>query len=57
MCMGESLARITYFLFTAALVKQFSFAPVPGEPLPTLEPINGFTLGYDGFRAVITTRC
>lgn len=55
MCLGEALARNSYFLFTAALVK-FSFSPVTDEPLPTLEPINGFALGYDGFKAVVCIR-
>ncbi|KAI9553139.1 hypothetical protein GHT06_021032 [Daphnia sinensis] len=55
-CLGESLAKNTYFLFTAALIKKFRFEPVPNEPLPSLEPINGFTLGYQGFKAVVTPR-
>lgn len=56
MCLGESLAKNTYFLFTAGLIKKFKFEPVPNEPLPTLEPVNGFTLGYQGFKAVVTQR-
>ncbi|XP_045035920.1 methyl farnesoate epoxidase isoform X4 [Daphnia magna] len=56
MCLGESLAKNTYFLFTAALIKKFRFDPVPDEPLPSLDPTNGFTLGYQGFKAVVTPR-
>ena len=56
MCLGESLARNTYFLFTAALMKTFRFERVKGQAEPTVEPINGFTLGYQGFPAVISTR-
>jgi len=56
MCSGESLAKNTYFLFTSALVKLFQFKPVPGQPLPTLDAINGVTLGYEGFKAVVVAR-
>lgn len=45
-----------YFLFTAALIKKFRFEPVENEPLPSLNPKIGFTLGYQGFKAVITPR-
>lgn len=50
MCLGESLARNTYFLFTTSLLKSFIFQAVPDLPLPTLEPRLGFTLGYQGFQ-------
>lgn len=56
MSSGEALAKNTYFLFTAALVKSFSFHTVAKDCLPTLEPINGFTLGYKGFEAVVIPR-
>lgn len=56
MCLGEPLTRNSYFLFTAALVKTFHFSAVPGEQLPTLEPVAGFTLAYDGFKAVAKIR-
>jgi methyl farnesoate epoxidase/farnesoate epoxidase len=56
MCSGEALAKNTYFLFTAALVKLFQFKPVQGQPLPTLDPINGVTLGYEGFKAAVLAR-
>jgi cytochrome P450 len=56
MCLGESLAKNAYFLFTASLIKTFRFDKVPNQPLPTLDPINGFTLGYDGFSAMVTPR-
>jgi methyl farnesoate epoxidase / farnesoate epoxidase len=55
-CIGESLARNCHYLFVAALVKTFQFTKVPGQPLPTLNPVNGFTLGYDGFLAVAMRR-
>lgn len=56
MCLGEALARNTVFLFMACLVKKFEFKPVPGEPLPTLEPIIGIVLGPKPFRAVAIPR-
>lgn len=56
MCLAASLASNTYFLFTTALFKEFRVQPIPNEPLPSLEPNNGFTLGYKGFKAVVTPR-
>ena len=56
MCLGEPLTRNSYFLFTSALVKMFQFSVVPGQPPPTLEPVAGFTLAYDGFKAVAKLR-
>jgi len=56
LCLGELLARNTYFLFTAALMKTFWFEMVKGQPAPTVEPINGFTLGYQGFPVLISPR-
>lgn len=55
-CLGESLAKNTYFLFTASLVKQFKFKAIPDQPLPTLDPINGFTLGFKGFKSLVIPR-
>lgn len=56
MCAGEPLANNTYFLFTAALIKSFKFKPINDQPLPTLDPVNGFTLGFKGFKAVVIPR-
>lgn len=55
-CLGEPLARNTYFLFMTSLLKTFEFRPIPDRPLPTLKPKNGLTLGYDGFEAIVTPR-
>lgn len=55
-CLGEPLARNTFFLFMAVLLKTFEFQPVPNSPLPTLKPKNGLALGYEGFEAVIIPR-
>nr|QSD59127.1 CYP370A15 [Diaphanosoma celebensis]QST15067.1 CYP370A5 protein [Diaphanosoma celebensis] len=57
LCIGESLAKNTFYLFVTALVKTLRFSAVPGQPLPTLNPRNGFTLGYEGFLAVTHRRC
>ncbi|KAI9552867.1 hypothetical protein GHT06_020751 [Daphnia sinensis] len=56
MCLGESLARNTVFLFMACLVKKFEFKPVPGKPLPTLEPVVGIVLGPKPYKAVAVPR-
>ena len=56
MCMEEVLAKQTVYLFTTALVKTFEFKPLPNEPPPTLAPRVGFTLAYEGFKAVVTPR-
>jgi hypothetical protein len=40
----------------AALTKKFQFKAVPGCELPTLDPLVGLTLAYDGFKAVVTPR-
>ena len=55
MCLGESLARNTYYLFTAALVKTFQLKPVSNQ-LPPIDPLHGFTNGYKGFKAIISQR-
>jgi len=57
-CLGESiqLASTAYFLFTAALIKTYKLLPAPDQPLPTLDAIPGFTLGYQGFKAVLVPR-
>ena len=56
MCLGESLARNTFFLFTTALLKTFEFRGLPGQPLPTLDPVSGITKSYDEFSAQIMLR-
>lgn len=56
-CLGESLARTSYFLFTACLVKMFVFCSVPGSiSPPSLAPLDGFTLGHRPFHAFLTKR-
>lgn len=55
-CLGEPLARNSFFLFTTALVKAFQLKAIPDRPLPTLEPLTGVTNGYHGFQAIVTPR-
>jgi len=55
-CLGESLARNIYFLFVASVVKSFELEPASDEPAPTLDPVGGFILVYDGFKAVLHPR-
>lgn len=47
MCLGDP---------TAALVKTFQFKALPNQPPPTLAPRVGFTLAYEGFKAVVIPR-
>ncbi|XP_046656383.1 methyl farnesoate epoxidase-like isoform X2 [Daphnia pulicaria] len=56
MCLGESLARNTLYLFVTSLVKSFQFQAIPNEPLPTLDPRMGFVQVYAPFKAVIKSR-
>ncbi|XP_075228614.1 cytochrome P450 305a1 [Lycorma delicatula] len=43
-CLGETLAIKYIFLVFVGLLKHYELLPVPGKPLPTLEPIPGITL-------------
>ncbi len=54
--MGETLARTGYFLFTTSLIKSFAILPLDKENLPSLEPLEGFTLAYRPFQAQLIPR-
>ena len=54
--MGKSLAENLYYLFVTSMIKTFHFENVAEQPLPTLEPIEGPTLRYEGFQTVLTVR-
>ena len=56
MCLGEPLARNSYFLFVTALASSFHLKSIENELLPTLETNSGITLSYQGFKAVVTPR-
>ncbi|XP_046455635.1 methyl farnesoate epoxidase-like [Daphnia pulex] len=56
-CLGESLARTSYFLFTTSIVKTFIFRSLPDSiSAPSLAPLDGFTLGHRPFQAFLTKR-
>lgn len=44
------------FLVSTNLVANFSFEPVPGKPLPTLEPRASFVRQPQHFEVVIKPR-
>lgn len=55
-CLGESLARNTFFLFVTALVKSFEFVPIAEKTLPSLHPLEGVTLAPQPFDAILFPR-
>lgn len=55
-CMGEVLAKCNIFLFTSSLLQKFSFEPIPGEPLPSVDHIDGLTPATAPFSALIVPR-
>ncbi|TRZ04014.1 hypothetical protein DNTS_031183 [Danionella cerebrum] len=55
-CVGESLARIELFLFTARLLQRFRFSKVAGKPLPDLSGRLGVVLQPEKFSVSIIPR-
>ncbi|CAB3226338.1 unnamed protein product [Arctia plantaginis] len=55
-CMGDVLAKCNIFLFTSTMLQKFTFEPVPGEELPSLDHIDGATPSAAPFSALITPR-
>ncbi|CAL8124640.1 unnamed protein product [Orchesella dallaii] len=55
-CPGQQLASISLTHYLAVLMQNFTFHPVPNEPLPSLQPIVGVTNGPQPFRALIEAR-
>ncbi|GFO35320.1 cytochrome p450 2u1 [Plakobranchus ocellatus] len=43
LCLGESMARMELYLFLAALVQRFEFAPEVPDQLPLRVPLDGIT--------------
>ncbi|XP_075210642.1 methyl farnesoate epoxidase-like [Lycorma delicatula] len=55
-CLGETLARGSWFLFFSTILHNFIISSPPAEPLPSLEQIDGATLCPLPFYAVFTPR-
>jgi len=55
-CLGEPLAQTTVFMYFTALIQNFSFEPVPGESLPTTDPIFGIILSPQPYNMIVKSR-
>ncbi|XP_011495186.1 PREDICTED: probable cytochrome P450 303a1 [Ceratosolen solmsi marchali] len=55
-CLGEVLAKSNMFMIMAALLQNFTFAPVPGEEPPRNEYTDGVTASPKPFRVLMTKR-
>lgn len=55
-CMGDILAKCNIFVFTTTMLQKFSFLPVPGQPLPSLDHVDGATPSAAPFSALVVTR-
>lgn len=49
-CLGEVLARSTFFLFFTSLFQEFTFSIPAGDPKPTTVPLSGITITPQPFR-------
>ncbi|CAL8124690.1 unnamed protein product [Orchesella dallaii] len=56
LCLGEPLASLSLIQYVTVLVQNFSFHPVPNEPLPSVDPVVGVTNGPQIFRSLIECR-
>ncbi|XP_037044115.1 cytochrome P450 2B4-like [Bradysia coprophila] len=55
-CIGESVAESSIFMFLVGLVQMFEFQCVPGQPKPTTVPQVGFAYSPHNFDVVIKVR-
>jgi len=55
-CLGESLAKMSLFLYFTTLIKNFLFETVPGHVDPSSEPRDGLTLSPKPYNVVVTIR-
>ncbi|CAL8102473.1 unnamed protein product [Orchesella dallaii] len=56
MCPGESLVSMNLMYFVCALLRNFTFQPVPNELPPSTEPVPGASVGPHPFQAWIECR-
>ncbi|RXG71740.1 Farnesoate epoxidase [Armadillidium vulgare] len=56
MCIGESLAKVTTFIFLSSMIQKFKFKFDPNLPKPTTEGVPGFTLAAPYFKVIATAR-
>lgn len=55
-CLGETLARNTVFLFFTTLLQEFSFSVPEDEPTPQTLPLSGMIMAPQPFRVKISRR-
>ncbi len=55
-CVGETLARDTYFLFLTNIFQTFSISVDPQFPKPSLEPQVGFVLAPQDYHIILKER-
>lgn len=55
-CLGETLAKLTLFLFFASILQKYSFEVSPTHGHPNLRPAKGFTLAPDPFYIFVKRR-
>ena len=55
-CLGESLARDSFYLFFTSIFQRFQVIPDPKDPNPTLEPGVGFLQEAQKFTVIFKDR-
>ncbi|XP_039763878.1 probable cytochrome P450 303a1 [Pararge aegeria] len=55
-CMGDVLAKCNMFMFITTMLQRFTFLPCPGEPLPSLDHVDGATASAAPFNTLVISR-
>jgi methyl farnesoate epoxidase/farnesoate epoxidase len=55
-CLGESLAKMSLFLYFTTIIKHFKFETVPGHLDPSTDPLPGLTFSPKPYNVVVTQR-